>query len=339
MKIKSVCLISIFAILIMIGCSSGDTQVSTQPDPTPVPASTPTPVPTSTPTPTSTSVPETPTPTVSSLNSSITGFDSQSGLTRDFPRDISAEVESIDTVKAIINYVYNTSVSDSIPSGYIAKYKEIYYEKDSLRIHLPRDWERRSASDHDQFLGRDADILIEVFDEHPSNISELADSILSQDPAYVERRRGLRSLNIPGSSMKEPVVDALVSSGSIHNERPFQIYYFIPIWTESPKVLLILLTANPDRLDEKLPQFATVLNSLHIAKGDLASQIPTPNEIKAKSKSIMGALKTYQGTAELEFATEDLNAIFLKIEFVTENPNKTKQEYIPTIFSRGAFHT
>ena len=114
MKINYVSLISTFAILVMIGCSSDDTQVSTQPDPTPVPTSTPTPVPTSTPTPvststptpTSTSVPETPTSTVSSLNSSITGFDSQSGLTRDFPRDISAEVESIDTVKAIINYVY-----------------------------------------------------------------------------------------------------------------------------------------------------------------------------------------------------------------------------------------
>ena len=335
MKINYVCLISLFTILIIIGCSSDDIQVSTQsdPTPTPVPTNTPTPIPTNTPTPTSTALPETPTPTVSSLNSSISGFDRHSGLTEDFPRDISAEVESIDTVKAIINYVYNTSVSDSIPYGYMAEYKEIYYEEDSLRIHLPRNWERKSARDHDRFLGRDSDILIEVFDEHPNNISDLADSILSQDTAYVERIREFKSLTIPGSSMKEPVVDALVSSGSIHNERPFQIYYFIPIWTESPKVLLILLTANPDYLDEKLPQFATVLNSLHIATGDLAPQIPTPDEIKARSKSIMSALKTYQGTAELDFATKDLNATFLKIEFVIENPNKTRQKYIPTIFS------
>jgi hypothetical protein len=311
MKLTSILLSAFMLVLVACGGEDGTGLDS---------MSTPTPVPTNT-----------PTPTVSSLNSSISGFDRHSGLTEDFPRDISAEVESIDTVKAIINYVYNTSVSDSIPYGYMAEYKEIYYEEDSLRIHLPSDWERQSARDRDRFLGRNSNILIEVFDEHPSNISKLADSILSQDTAYVERIREFRSLTIPGSSMKEPVVDALVSSGSIHNERPFRIYYFIPIWAESPKVLLILLTANPDYLDEKLPQFATVLNSLHIATGDLAPQIPTANEIKAKSKSIMGALKTYQGTAEVELATKDLNTTLVKTEFVIENPNKTRQEYIPTM--------
>ena len=257
-------LILLLLSVVIIGCSTSDTEKSAAPaskvvsEMTPIiPPETPTPVipqveatPTPSPATTLTATPTqtlTLTPRSTNLASSIINLDLKTGLTEKFPEDISGEILSGGETDISIEYIYPDTISDTITKGTVISFKTVNDDDDILRIHIPENWQK--AWDDDWFFGKQANIFVEVFDYNPENLESFAEAFLSQDSSYVERTRVHNTLGVTNALYEKKYRSSLVSTGSIKGVRPFQIHWFLPIFSESPKIALIRLTANPDHID------------------------------------------------------------------------------------------
>ena len=231
--------------------------------PVPVPAQAPTSTPTS---------PPTPTPRSTNLASSIINLDLKTGLTEKFPEDISGEILSDGETDISVEYIYPDTISDTIPKGTVISFKTVNDDDDILRIHIPENWQK--SEDDDWFFGKQANIFVEVFDYNPEDLDSFAETFLSQDSSYVERTRVHNTLGVTNALYEKKYRSSLVSTGSIKGVRPFQIHWFLPIFSESPKIALIRLTANPDHIDATIPMFASTMNSITVTVSEV---LPTPS--------------------------------------------------------------
>ena len=214
----------------------------------------------------------TPTPRFTNLASSIINLDLKTGLTEKFPEDISGDISSDGETDISVEYTYPYTISDTIPEGTVISFKTVNDDDEILRIHIPESWQK--SEDYDWFFGKQANIFVEVFDYNPEDLDSFAETFLSQDSSYVERTRVHNTLGVTNALNEKKYRSSLVSTGSIKGVRPFQIHWFLPIFSESPKIALIRLSANPDHIDATIPMFASTMNSITVTVNEV---LPTPS--------------------------------------------------------------
>ena len=261
---------------------------------------------------------EIPAPRSTNLTSSIINLDLKTGLTEKFPEDISGEILSDGETDISIEYIYPDAISDTIPKGTVISFKTVNDDDDILQIHIPENWQK--AEDEDWFFGKQANILVEVFDYKPEDLDSFADTFLSQNSSYVERTRVHNILGVTNALYEKKYRSSLVSTGFIKGVRPFQIHWFLPIFSQSPKIALIRFTANPDHIDATIPMFASTMNSITVKVNEV---LPINTPLPAPSQDFDTAVNAaMENLAQLRtyLATIDLNIRLSGDNFLMEMP-------------------